>query len=195
MKAYRAKPYFTVLFVSGLLLFSQIFFGCQTQQKKITPVQMAPSCLPPSGIGLEEAMAQSKSDLINGPCQTLFDSYFQALLEIASGDPKPENKALFSDFLVWANGNGILTMVQSKEYYNRYFNDTFMALPDRYNVCSSVTKKDEMIRGMERELRQKEKGLLKACADDEIYYRAYQHYNTLLVVLDATLLACEKGKQ
>ena len=101
---------------------------------------------------------------------------------------------LFSEFLLWCNSEGILTKVQSRDCYNRYFNDTFMSLPDAYNVCSSCPKKEDIMRDMEAELRQKEVGLMKACGDRDTYYSAHEQYNTILVVLEATCLACERGR-
>jgi len=145
-------------------------------------------------VDLVEAIGRAKADLSSRSCHTAFDDYFQRLVEVAAGYPDLENKKRFSNFLLWARSEGILNMIQAKEYYNRYFNDTFMSLPDEYNVCASCFRKNEIGLAMEQELRQKDRGLLKACGDKKSYYRANEHYNNLLVVLDATCLACENGK-
>ena len=75
----------------------------------------------------------------------MFDSYFGQLIDVAKRDPDMENKRRFSEFLEWAHDQGIIDKIQARSYYNRYFNTTFMSLPDDYNVCSSCpeeTKKD-----------------------------------------------------
>ncbi|MBW1787086.1 MAG: hypothetical protein JRK53_10800 [Deltaproteobacteria bacterium] len=154
---------------------------------------LAPTCGMPEGVMLDEAIAQVRENLANEACQPRFDAYFMKLLEIASGDPDPEHKRRFSDFLVWANEAGLLTKSQAKEKYNRYFNATFMSLPDEYNVCSSCAGKADILRAMEVELSQKETGLLKACADKKTFYRAYDQFSALKLVLEATCLACDRG--
>jgi hypothetical protein len=153
----------------------------------------APTCGMPGGVMLDEAMAQVRENLANKACQPRFDAYFLRLLDIASGDPNPEHKRRFSDFLVWANTAGLLTKAQAREKYNRYFNATFMSLPDEYNVCSSCADKSDILRAMELELSQKETGLLKACADKETFYKAYDQFSALKLVLEATCLACDRG--
>lgn len=166
--------------------------ACQTY-KTVQPLQTKPSCLPPSGVNLEQAMEQARNDLTHSECQVLFDDYFQALVQIATGDPKPENKRQFSDFLVWAHESGLMTRVQAETYYNRSFNDTFMALPDRYNVCSACQNKEDILSEMQAELQQKEQGLLEACRDKETYYQAARTYTELKDIFEATCLACSQN--
>jgi hypothetical protein len=43
---------------------------------------------------------------------------------------------------------------------------------------------------MEKELRQKEEGLLRACGDKNAYYAAAGQYNSILLLLDATCMSC-----
>lgn len=148
-------------------------------------------CQLPTGVNLDQAMAEARSNLSHQKCQYRFDEYFQALLEIGTGDPQAENRKKFSNFLVWANEQGILNRVQAKEYFNRYFNTTFVALPDDYNVCSNCAKQAEIVRSMEKELRMKEKGLLRVCGDKKSYYQANNDFDSVLLVLEATCTACE----
>jgi hypothetical protein len=143
-----------------------------------------------TGMSLEKAVLSAQEDLGDPAVHLQFELYFQRLLEIAQGNPNPENRRLFSQFLVWANHQGIVTLRQSQAYYNRYFNVTFMSLPDDYSVSASCPDKSGIVSAMTEELRQKEKGLVKACQDRERYYQAFEQYNTLLVILDATCLAC-----
>jgi hypothetical protein len=147
-----------------------------------------------TGMGLEQAVVRAQQDLADPEAHPAFERYFNHLLEIASGDPDPENKRTFSQFLIWANHEGILTRRQSQDYYNRYFNTTFMSLPDEYSVASSCPDKAEIVSAMTAELRQKEAGLVRACQDKEAFYLAHEQYTTLLVVLEATCLACAGGR-
>ena len=137
-----------------------------------------PSCTLPAGVNLEEALAHSKEDLGHLECEVLFDSYYDRLIEVAKRDPDLQNKRSFSDFLQWANDEGIIDKIQARNYYNRYFNTTFMSLPDDFNVCSSCSEKTQQdleVR-LEEELGQKENGLLKACQDKNSYYVAADQY-------------------
>jgi hypothetical protein len=151
-----------------------------------------PACILPSGVDIEEALAHSRNDLSHLECEPIFDSYFQHLIDVAKRDPDMENKRRFSEFLEWSNEQGIIDKIQTRSYYNRYFNTTFMSLPDEYNVCSSCSnesKKQIEIR-MEDELHQKENGLLRACRDKNAYYKATEQYNSILLLLDATCMSC-----
>jgi hypothetical protein len=151
-----------------------------------------PSCALPSGVNLEEALDHSKKDLAHLECEVLFDSYYDRLVDVAQRDPEIANKRKFSDFLQWANAQGIIDKIQARNYYNRYFNTTFMSLPDEYNVCSSCSgrKQKDLEFQLEEELGQKEKGLLRACQDKNAYYAAADQYNAIMLLLDATCTAC-----
>ena len=100
-----------------------------------------PRCILPAGVNLEEALDHSRADLGHLECEPLFDSYFDRLIDVAKRDPDLQNKRKFSDFLQWANDEGIVDKIQARDYYNRYFNTTFMSLPDDFNVCSSCSEK------------------------------------------------------
>ena len=150
------------------------------------------SCTLPSGVSLDEALAHSREDLGHLECEVMFDSYFESLVDVAKRDPEMANKRKFSDFLQWANNQGIIDRIQARNYYNRYFNTTFMSLPDEYNVCSSCSEdnqKDLEIQ-LEAELGQKEEGLLRACQDKNAFYLASDQYNSIMLLLDATCTAC-----
>jgi hypothetical protein len=171
------------LFILGFLIFS-----CGSHKHLKT------SCILPSGVDLEQALAHSRKDLGHLECEVMFDSYFLRLIEVAKRDPDVANKRRFSEFLQWSHEQGIIDKIQARSYYNRYFNTTFMSLPDDYNVCSSCTEesKKEIENQMENELRQKEEGLLKACRDKNAYYAASGQYNSVLLLLDATCMSCRK---
>lgn len=153
-----------------------------------------PSCMSPQTRNLGSAMAVVQSNLETG-CQAHFDRYYDDLLRIAEGDPRPENKREFSEFLVWASDSGILSKRQAEDYYNRFFNVKFMSMRGDYNNCShTCPNKQRMLIDMERELSDKERGLLKVSLDNEGYYRADQLYQEVELVLEATCNACAAAR-
>ena len=153
-----------------------------------------PPCNGPATKNLNAAISDVKQTLNNG-CEAHFDRYYDDLLTIAEGDPKPTNKRLFSEFLVWAGEEGLLSQRQAKNYYNRYFNVKFMSLQSDYNNCSHTCPiRDRVMRNMERELSEKERGLLKVSLDSDGYYRADELYQEVELVLEATCTACAAGR-
>ena len=153
-----------------------------------------PSCEGPQSRNLSAAVDQAKAALSNG-CTGYFDSYYDDLLKTAEGDPKPENKRVFSEFLVWSSDEGLLSQRQAKDYYNRYFNVKFMSMKGDYNNCShTCPNKQKVLFDMERELSDKERGLLKVSQDRDGYYRADRLYQEVELVLEATCTACEAGR-
>ena len=163
-----------------------MMLACTNQQ------YLKPSCTLPSGVNLEEALAHSRADLSRLECEQMFEGYFERLIDVAKRDPAIENRRRFSDFLMWANDEAIIDKIQARSYYNRYFNTTFMSLPDDFNVCSScsdIAKRDLEVE-LQKELGQKEEGLMRACQDKQAYYAAADQYNSILLLLDATCTAC-----
>jgi len=159
--------------------------GCAT-----TP----PPCNSPQTRNLDAAVDDVQTALENG-CEAEFDRYFDDLLTIAEGDPKPENKRTFSEFLVWSNEQGLLSRRQAQRYYNRYFNVKFMSLEGDYNNCSHTCPRlDRVFLDMERELSDKERGLLRVSQDNDGYYRADELYKEVELVLEATCTACAAGQ-
>ncbi len=150
----------------------------------------AQACSVPGGPNLEQAVAEAKDDL-SGVCSYRYDDYFRRLLEIAEDDPKPENRQLFSEFLVWSQHNGLLSRRQAEDRYNRYFNLKFVSLKGDYNNCSSTCpNKRQVLRNMEQELVDKEQGLLKISRDRVAYQRADRLFQETELVLEATCNAC-----
>ena len=153
-----------------------------------------PPCMSPTTKNLDTAVVQVQHELESG-CAAHFDRFYDDLLSIAEGDPKHENKRVFSEFLVWTTDRGILSQRQAKEYYNRYFNVKFVSLEGDYNNCShTCPRRDRVMRLMERELSDKERGLLKVSLDNAGYYRADELYQEIELVLEATCTACEAGR-
>lgn len=172
-----------LLFIAVLAL---VMFSCGNKQ------YLKPACTLPSGVNLEEALAHSREDLDRLECEQMFDNYYERLIDVAKRDPDIENRRRFSDFLMWANDEGIIDKIQARNYYNRYFNTTFMSLQDDFNVCSSCSEdaKRDLELELQKELGQKEVGLLRACRDKQAYYAAADQYNSILLLLDATCTAC-----
>ncbi len=158
-----------------------------------TPV--ASHCTAGLSSSLENAIQDVDARLGTG-CEYHFDSYFAQLLNIAESNPSSDNKALFSDFLVRANENGVISKRQAREYYNRYFNVKFVSLTGDYNTCAQACPvQGQVMANMENELRDKQVGLLKASDDKTSYYRADQLLKEAHLVLEATCRACAAGEQ
>ncbi len=171
--------------VAGLIASAFVVASCAST---------TPSCSSPQTKNLDSAIGTVKASLMEG-CHAHFDRYYDDLLSIAEGDPKPENKRQFSEFLVWSSDKGLLSMRQAQEYYNRYFNVKFMSLKGDYNNCShTCPNKQKVLFDMERELSDKERGLLRVSLDNDGYYRADQLYQEVELVLEATCTACSAGR-
>ena len=186
MMRFMRKINFSKILLFSLAMLGVFVLSCENRR------YLKPSCTLPSGVSLAEALEHSRNDLGHLECESMFDGYFERLIDVAKRDPDAANKRRFSEFLEWAHGQGIIDKIQARSYYNRYFNTTFMSLPDDFNVCSSCTPelKKDIEKQMEDELRQKEEGLLKACRDKNAYYAASDQYNSILLLLDATCMSC-----
>lgn len=183
MNKYTVARLFRIL--AGLAASGFILSSCASN---------APSCVGPQSKNLDSAIDTAQSSLMHG-CHTHFDRYYDDLLSIAEGDPKPENKRQFSEFLVWTTDKGLLSKRQAEDYYNRFFNVKFMSLKGDYNNCShTCPNKQRVLFDMERELADKERGLLKVSLDNEGYYRADQLYQEVELVLEATCSACSAAR-
>lgn len=168
----------------GLALLSLVLTGCATS---------APQCALTDTRNLDGAIQSAKSNLAAG-CVVHFDAYMDQLLDVAEGDPAPENKRAFSDFLVWAGDEGLLSKRQSQETWNRYFNVKFVSLQGDYNNCAQTCPvRADVLANMERELEDKERGMLAASMDRDGYYRADRLLQETELVLEATCRACEAG--
>ena len=174
-----------VFILAGLLVSSLILASCASN---------APVCASPQSKNLSSAIGTAQASLMQG-CHAQFDRYYDDLISVAEGDPKPENKREFSEFLVWSSDKGLLSKRQAEDYYNRFFNVKFMSLRGDYNNCShTCPNKQKVLFDMERELAEKERGLLKVSLDNDGYYRADQLYQEVELVLEATCTACSAAR-
>ncbi len=153
-----------------------------------------PDCSGPTTRNLDAAFADVENRLANG-CEYYFESYMADLLEIAEGDPMPENKRKFSEFLVSVGQQGLLSNRQAREVYNRYFNVKFVSMQGDYNNCAHTCPRiDAVLDNMQSELSHKELGLLRVSQDAASYYRADRLFKETELVLEATCLACSSGQ-
>jgi hypothetical protein len=181
------KPFPLTKSISGLLILSLGVLGLASCASS------PPPCNGPQSKDLGRAIAEVKSTLAAG-CEAHFDRYFDDLLRIGEGDPKAGNKRVFSEFLIWAKDEGLLSKRQASDYYNRYFNVKFISLAGDYNNCShTCPRRDRILLNMERELSDKERGLMKVSLDNQAYYRADELYQEVELVLEATCTACAAG--
>jgi hypothetical protein len=174
----------TLTTLAALAALSALLAACNANPPR------ASACSLPEGHNLERAISAARFDLTTG-CEQQFDEYFQRLLTIAEGDPKKDNKVAFSDFLIWANEEGLVSKRQARELYTRYFGVKYVTLISDYSVCAQTCpRQQEVMREMNRELVDKEQGLLKVSADQREYYRANRLFQETELVLDATCEAC-----
>lgn len=158
-----------------------------------TTTQTADYCSASLKPSLASAMRVAGDKLSNG-CEYSFDNYFEQLLSVATENPNPDNKRLFSDFLVRISDQGIISKRQARATYNRYFNVKFVSLTGEYNTCSQTCPvRDKVLANMHRELLDKELGLVKASEDSASYYRSDHLLKEVQLVLEATCRACEAG--
>ena len=174
-----------LLAFAGLLASCLVLASCASN---------APVCSSPQSKNLSSAIGTAQASLMQG-CHAHFDRYYDDLISIAEGDPKPENKREFSEFLVWSSDKGLLSKRQAEDYYNRFFNVKFMSLKGDYNNCShTCPNKQKVLLDMERELAEKERGLMKVSLDNDGYYRADRLYQEVELVLEATCTACSAAR-
>lgn len=170
------------------LMLAALLAACNNANTR--PVPSAAHCDVAQTRNLDAAFESARQSLQNG-CEIHFDTYLGELLTVAEGDPSSENKQRFSEFLIWASDEGLLSKRQAKTAYNRYFNVKFVAMMGDYNNCShTCVGKQTVLTDMEQELADKERGLLKISLDKDGYYRADRLFKETQLVLEATCAAC-----
>lgn len=170
----------------AVLLGALFVAGCETPQSSA-------QCTAPLRGSLDSVTLEVESRIANG-CEALFDDYFGQMLAIAEANPEAQNKVLFSDFLVRQNERGTLGKRQAQALYNRWFGVKFVSLQGDYNTCSQTCPvREQVLRDMRTELQHKERGLLRASADAQTFYRADTLLKETELVLEATCRACAAG--
>lgn len=169
-----------------ILAVSVIAAGCVRPTPK--PVT---DCPLPSGNLVDKAFETAKTTLSNPDCRYKFDAVFQSLLSICEGDPDIKNKEKFSGLLMWAKDEGIISRKQASELYTTYFSHRFVSLPGDYQTCSHCQRLKTILDECRDELKKKEQGLLKVCADKTTFANASQDLHNIEVILEATCSACK----
>jgi len=171
-----------------IMVVSFIAMGLGCVEKKVSPV--VDTCPIPSGHLIDNAFETAKSTLSNPECRYKFETVFTALLNICEGAPDMKNKELFSGFFVWAKDQGIISKMQAKKYYTRYFSNRFVSLPGDYQTCSHCPRIKTVFAECWDEIENKEQGLLKICGDKATYAKAYDDLQKIELILEATCSAC-----
>lgn len=171
---------------------SALLTGCnQSFTQPDQPVgAVVENCGMPTTLLLGEAMNQVREQLGSG-CVAQFDAYFDYLLEVGAGDPRPENATAFSEFLVWASDKGIISKLQAKKTFTRYFGIKFVSAMGDYNTCSQTCPvKKKVLNDMQHELADKERGLRQVAGDMSRYKQADALYQKMELMITATCEAC-----
>ena len=190
MRSRMTRPWKINMFFVAIAMVSLIV-GCVEHQPK--PVSGIDNCPIPSGHMIGQAFDTARSTLSNPVCRYKFGAIFNTLLKISEGDPKMENKELFSNLLVWSKDEGIISHRQAKEIYSTYFSSRFVSLPTNHQTCSHCIHLEKIVSDCKSELKKKEQGLLKICGDKETYAKAHNELQTIQLILEATCRACTEG--
>jgi hypothetical protein len=165
---------------------SIIAVGCVSQN----PSQVADNCPLPGGHLIDKAFETAKSTLSNPECRYKFDAVLASLLTICEGAPDMKNKESFSELFLWAKDEGVISKVQAKEYYTRYFSRRFVSLPGTYQTCSHCLRLKTLVGECRDEVKNKEQGLLRVCNDKSTYAKACDDLQKIELILEATCTAC-----
>ena len=140
---------------------------------------------------LDLALDEARERLDNG-CRDAWGPMLERLLAIGEGDPKPENKRLFSDYLGWASDEGYLSPRQARETYTRYFGTKFVSALSDYNTCSAFCPtQGELLGEMRGELDDKSRGMVRIVGDRDAYSRANTLFQEMELIVTATCAACQ----
>jgi len=176
----------TLRLIISLLAASALVAGCvQPKPKPVT------SCPLPSGHLVDKGFETARATLSNPECRYQFDAVFHSLLSICEGDPDMGHKEKFSNLLMWAKGQGIISKKQAAELYTTYFSARFVSLPGDYQTCSHCPRLKTIMSRCRDELKKKARGLIKVCSDKETYGKASQDLQYIEVILEATCSACQ----
>ena len=179
-----AKSTHVLVALFGAVAITALLAACQTTREQA-------GCTLPPGTNVERAFDYAREQLSRNACQPEFNNYFERLLDIAAGAPSPEHSQRFSEFLLWANAQEVITRRSAEDHYNRYFSPKFASLQNEYNNCTHTCRlQAEIGSDMQEELLQKDIGLLKVTNDKRKYAQANANYRSILTLIEATCEAC-----
>lgn len=176
------------------LLFSVVSTTLFLLQACATPIglkqqsddALAGGCTMTSTKKLEIAMDDAKARLSSGACNSSFDTYYDELLQVAKGYPKPDNSSAFKDYLRWAVNQGYVSKVQAENRYERYFSFKYTTLDSKRSTAASVCPDlDGTMAKLRAELENKKTGLLEVNDSADKYKKAQQLYFELELNLEA----------
>jgi len=176
-----------------LLLLNMV--GCASL-KQTTAIQQLETprsdCKVTKGAPMDIATTELNDKLASGACHD-FDQAFKNLYVAGQEDPGELNKELFASFINEALKYNVVTKKQAQNVFNRNFHSTFMTLDDSFQACAALKNKSVLLKELMRELGLKERGYLSVLSDKKGYEEVYRQYQDIVLVIDATDLAC-KGR-
>jgi len=174
-------------------LFFFTLISCTERQVIREPFVPSPKpCEIPKGNSLDLVIEGTEKALEGNNCDEEFDKFYENILVAGEGNRDIKNKKLIEDFLVWCINNRTLNKSTGERYYASYFSYKFINTEDFYNTSSQCDKIKSILRNIEKELQQKDRGLNRICGDKISYARAYKLKDDLELVFKATCEASGK---
>ena len=173
--------------------------GCNANTTRPDPVP-APtlsysSCALPGGHDLSTAMSAARGTLSKSNCQYQFDAIESELMGVAAGNPGQHNREPFHDFYRWSADQGVLTRLQAKEHYTRYFTVSYAAsMPNDVSTCGMARDKKRVLGALADDVAHKEQGLMQVLGDRDAWFKAKQGHDDLVFLVEGTLDACVAGR-
>lgn len=164
--------------------------GCKSTAK-IAATETTSNCQIASSNKVEMAFSEAQASLSNRECWMGFDSQFTSLLNIAKGDPNKEHQRKFAEFLRWSESSGIISKMQLREKYTRFFTPYFTTLPKNQSNCKAGQNLEALTRAMDKEMLDKKRGILEAMANADMYNKAKRDRDAILLVVAAAGEACQ----
>ncbi len=148
-------------------------------------------CTVPLTKDVGQAFVTSKVRLGNSGCYYRFDDHEEQLMLTAAGNPGELNKRHFFDFYNWAADQGVISKIQAKERYSRFFSTRYGAsLPDTYANCGIGSRLDGILDSLKAEAHQKKRGLGEVVGDRDAWFEAKSNHDNLVLILETTAQAC-----
>jgi len=179
-----------LLFFFGLL--SIILSSCTSNEA----VEKDMDCPLPESKNIVKAFQQASKVLSRPECEYDVMSIWKKLLKITQGNPQPQNREYFDEFLTWLNKANLIEDNQQKELFGRFFDTTFVSLPIHKNrsVCDycydSKYGEKKLLKNIDEEMEQKQLGLFEILGDESLYKKSLKNSNDLKVIIKAACTSC-----
>lgn len=172
-----------------LLLFSALMFSGCASTPSATPAQ----CSLDSPGSMATLSTTARKELAKPECRGQFMAYFALAMARAESAPDEANRARFAELINDGARHGHLTEHEARRLYTRHFHTTFISLPADYNLCSTLRRKEPLFAALAAELEDKRRGMLMISSDRAGFAEAQRQYADLMLVFEATALACVDG--